>query len=219
VNDPKKEFWMRSVSLCVALAAGAMLLAGCGFQPGGQTASAKGGLAVIDLDQVAKSVGRTQEINESWKVRKSALDQQLQAAQKSFKEQIEAKEAEFGDQPTDEQKQTIAAYKQQANAKLLEAGRKAQANLEQYRNQMVASFRDEVRPFAKQVASEKGLSVVIPRNEGFLLSIDEGVDITNDVILSFQSKKPAAAPTAAAKPAAITPKPTTAAADSATETK
>lgn len=206
---------MRSGSLFVMLAAGAMLQAGCGFQPGGQLA-AKGGLAVIDLDQVAKSVGRTQEINESWKVRQNALAQQLQAAQKSFKEQITAKETEFGEQPTEEQQKTLAAMKQQANAKLLEADRKAKANLDAYRNEMVASFRNEVRPFAQQVASEKGLSVVIPKNEGFLLSVDPGVDITNDVILSYQSKKPT---TAAPKPAAITPKSTTAAADSGTDTK
>jgi Skp family chaperone for outer membrane proteins len=206
---------MRSGSLFVTLSAGALLLAGCGFQPGGQ-ATAKGGLAVIDLDQVAKSVGRTQEINESWKVRQNALAQQLQAAQKSFKEQISAKETEFGEQPTEEQQKMLTAMKQQANAKLLEADRKAKANLDAYRNEMVASFRNEVRPFAQQVASEKGLSVVIPKNEGFLLSVDPGVDITNDVILSYQTKKPTVT---AAKPAAITPKPTTAAADSGTDTK
>ena len=79
-------------------------------------------------------------------------------------------------------------------------------------------LQDEVRPFAQQVASAKGLGVVIPKNEGFLLSVDPGVDITNDVISAYQLKKPS--PSAAAPaPAAITPKPATAAAEPATETK
>ncbi|MDZ4687929.1 MAG: OmpH family outer membrane protein [Planctomycetaceae bacterium] len=212
---------MRSGSLFVALAAGAMLMAGCGFQPGGQSASAaKGGIAVIDLDHVAKTIGRTQEINDAWQVRKRAADQGLQNLQASFRDQINAKKAEFGEQPTDEQKQILANMGRQADSKLLENGRKAQADLDQFRNQMVAAFRAEVRPFAQQVASSRGLGVVIPKNEGFLLSIDPGVDITNDVISAYQLKKPvASAAVVAPAPAAITPKPATAAAESPNETR
>jgi Skp family chaperone for outer membrane proteins len=210
---------MRSGSLFVAWTAGAMLLAGCGFQPGSQTASApKGGMAVIDLDEVAKTIGRTQEINDSWQVRKRALDQALQQAQTKFRDEITAKKQEFGEQPTDEQQQTLIALEREANNRLLQAGRKAQADLEGFRNQMVAQFRAEIRPFAKQVATEKGLSIVIPRNEGFLLSVDPGVDITSDVISAYQFKKPAAS-AAPVQQAAVTPpaKPATAATDASSE--
>jgi len=211
---------MRSGSLFVAWAAGAMLLAGCGFQSGGQSASAaKGGMAVIDLDHVAKTIGRTQEINDSWQVRKSALDQALQQAQSKFREEIANKKAEFGEQPTDEQKTQLAAMERDATNRLLQAGRKAQADLENFRNQMVAQFRAEIRPFAQQVASSKGLSIVIPKNEGFLLSVDPGVDITNDVISAYQLKKPTPSAAPAAQQAVVTPpaKPTTAAAEASSE--
>jgi len=210
---------MRSGSLFVTLAAGAMLMAGCGFQPGGQSASAtKGGIAVIDLDHVAKTTGRTHEINEAWKVRKNALDQELQQGTKQLREQLAKQKEEFGEQPTEEQTQQLANMERNANTRLLEAARKAQAILEAYKNELVAAFRAEIRPFAQQVASAKGLGVVIPRNEGFLLSIDPGVDITNDVISAYQLKKPAAS-AAAPAPAAITPKPATAAAESSNETR
>ncbi len=192
-------------SLWAVVAAGVLLSVGCGFQPGGsQTASSVGGgLAVIDLDQVAKEIGRNTEINDSWQVRKNALDQALLKLQNNFNEQIQAKKAEFGETPTDEQKQHLANMQRDGQNKLVQAGRKAQADLEQYRQQMVARFRDEVRPYAKKVAADKGLAIVIPKNEGFLLSIDPAVDITNDVIAAYTIQKPA--PTAAAPQPAITP--------------
>lgn len=196
---------MRKASLWAAMAAGVLMSVGCGFQTAGPetAATAKGGLAVIDLDVVAKSIGRTQEINESWQVRKNALDQALQKLQLVFRDQINAKKQEAGEQATDEQKKQFAAMERDAATKLVQASRKAQADLDQYRQKMVAQFRAEIRPFAQQVASEKGLGVVIPKNEGFLLAVDPGVDITADVISAYSSKRPA--PTSAAPAKAVAP--------------
>jgi len=195
---------MRRISLFVALVAGSMLATGCGWQPSGQQA-ARGGLAVIDLDLMAKTCGRTMEINDALKTRESALNQQLQQGLVSLRKQIEDKKTEFGESPTEEQQQTLAAMDQKAVAMLQQARREAQVKLEQYRQNLVAQFRNEVRPWAQQVAAEKGLSVVIPKNEGFLLSVDPGVDITADVIKVYQAKKPAPATQTAAVPAPVKP--------------
>lgn len=192
-------------SLWAATVAGVLMSIGCGFQPGQSqsqaTSATKGGIAVIDLDVVAKSIGRTQEINESWQVRKNALDQMLQRLQASFNEQLTSKQQEFGEEPTEEQQRQLANMQRDAANKLVQASRKAQADLEQFRQQMVANFRAEVRPYAQQVASDKGLGVVIPKNEGFLLSIDPGVDITADVISAYAVKKPAPTPAKMETPA------------------
>lgn len=193
---------MRLGHAVVVLAAGALFSVGCGSQFGGASASsAKGGLAVIDLDVVGKSIGRTQEMNDALNVRKSALDQALQSGQAKLKQLITDKKDEFGETPTDEQKAQLAQLSRDANAQLVQATRKAQAQLEQERQTMIAQFRAEVRPIAQQVASERGLGVVIPKNEGFLLSVDPGVDITADVVKAYGSKKPAPAK-APVKPAA-----------------
>lgn len=196
---------MRFGSAVVVLAAGALFSVGCGSQFGGSSAStSKGGLAVIDLDVVGKSIGRTQEMNDALNVRKSALDQALQRGQADMKRQITDKKDEFGENATDEQKQQLAQMERNANAQLVQAARKAQAQLEDERQRMVAQFRAEVRPVAQQVASERGLGVVIPKNEGFLLSVDPGVDITADVVKAYGSKKPVA-PTAAKAPTKAIP--------------
>ena len=194
---------MRLGHAFLVLAAGALFSVGCGSQFGGASASSsKGGLAVIDLDVVAKSIGRTQEMNDALNVRKNALDQALQRGQADFKKQIADKKVEFGETPTDEQKATLVQMERNASAQLIQASRTAQAKLEQERQNMISEFRAEVRPVAQQVASDRGLGVVIPKNEGFLLSVDPGVDITADVVKAYGSKKPAAK--APAKPAAET---------------
>jgi hypothetical protein len=95
---------------------------------------------------------------------------------------------------------------QKAVSMLQQAKREAQVKLEQYRQSLVAQFRNEVRPWAQQVAADKGLSVVIPKNEGFLLSVDPGVDITADAIKVYQTRKPAPPAATAAAPA-TTPAP------------
>lgn len=194
---------MRLGHAFLVLAAGALFSVGCGSQFGGASASSsKGGLAVIDLDVVAKSIGRTQEMNDALNVRKSALDQALARGQADLKRQLTEKKDEFGETPTDEQKAQLAQMDRNAGAQLVQATRKAQAQLEAERQKMITDFRTEVRPIAQQVASERGLGVVIPKNEGFLLSVDPGVDITADVVKAYGSKKPAAK--APAKPAETT---------------
>ncbi len=195
---------MRRSNLWVAFVVCTMLTTGCGQQSGGSSATAaKGGLAVIDLDVVAKAVGRTREMNDALKLKQSSFDQALQRAKADFTKQIADKKAEFGETPTTEQQQQLVQMEQTANSQLLQGARKAQVALDEYRQQLVAEFRAEIKPTASQVAAEKGLGVVIPKNEGFLLAVDPGVDITADVIKAHQTARPAA--TAAAKPAAPAP--------------
>lgn len=203
---------MRSLPRFVVLAAGLLAAVGCGMQPGAQSAKVAGGLAVIDLDYVAKTIGRTEEISDALKVRKNALDQALAQVQAQAKDKLQQEQQAAGEQPTDEQKQKLAAFERKLNSELLQIARKAQADLETYRATLLTQFRTEVRPLAQQVAAEKGLGVVIPKNEGFLLSVDPGVDITAEVIKAYQTRKPA--PAAAAKATAAAPaaaKPATAA--------
>jgi len=194
---------MPRISLFVALVAGSMMAVGCGMQPGQQ--SARGGLAVVDLDYVAKAIGRTQDINDALKTRQAAYEQALQKGVGDLKKQLDDKKKELGETPTPDDQATLSGMERQAANALVNARSQAQRELENYRQQKVAEFRNEIKPWAQQIASEKGLSVVIPKNEGFLLSVDPGVDITADVIKLLQTKKPAPAPTAAAPAAPLAP--------------
>jgi len=212
---------MRRISLFVALVAGTAMAAGCGWQPGHQ-ASARGGLAVIDLDYIAKETGRSKEISDILSVQKNALDQYMANYQKKANEALDEKKKEFGEQMTDEQKKDLVTLANNLRGQVVQEGRKAQAAFENSRQKLLVQFRSEIKPLAQEIAANKGLSVVIPKNEGFLLSVDPGVDITADVIKAFHARKPApsAATAAAPAPAVKTPKPAnTAEASPSTETR
>ena len=161
----------------------------------------KGGIAVIDLDEVAKAIGRTQDINNTLQVRKNASEQALQKAQADAKDLLEKKKEEFGETPTDEQQKQLAAITNNLNNQLVQGARGLQSKMEETRQSLITSFRSEIKPIAQKIALEKGLAVVIPKNEGFLLAVDPGVDITGDVIkacLTRTPSAPAAAPAATA---------------------
>jgi Skp family chaperone for outer membrane proteins len=182
---------MRRTSLCVALVAGAIMAVGCGMQSGQPQASSSGGLAVVDLDVVAKSIGRTQEINELLRVRQNALNQELEKLQTKFNQEIAEKKKEHSNPPTDEEKALEAQWEKNKLALQLQAKQQATQALQAYRQEQLIAFRNEIKPLAQEVAAARGLSVVIPKNEGFLLSVDPGVDITADVIKAYSAKKPA----------------------------
>lgn len=174
-------------------------LVGCGMSlPTGtaSTSSTKGGIAVIDLDVIAKSVGRDHDIEEAVKARLNGMRQEIGRVAQSYQEQLEAKRKEYGDTPTDEQQNEIRRMQVLAQNNLAKLDREATLKLEQFKVEMIARFRTDVRPIAQEVASARGLSVVIPKNENLLLSVDPGVDITADVLKAVQSRsnKTAAAP-------------------------
>lgn len=191
---------MRRGSLFVVLAASVTLSAGCGYQPGGK--AVHGGLAVVDLDTVAQALGRSKEMENALTVRKSAWEQALKKGKDDLEKQIAAKKTEFGEDLSEEQKKQLAVWINNANQQLVQASRKAEQDLQIERQKLIADFRNEMGPLAQQIAAEKGLGVVIPKNEGFLLAVDPGVDITADLIKAYQMKKPAPAASATAASAA-----------------
>lgn len=215
---------MRKFGVCLALTGAAVWMTGCGMQLGGQSSS-RGGIAVVDLDKVAAESGRKLEMDEAFELQRNSVNQQLLALQSKAKEALEKKAQENGEDATDAQKRELAQMTLNARNNLAQIQNAAGGKLNEYKQVQVAKFRNEVKPLLTDVAAKRGLGVVIPKNDGLLLAVDPGVDITDDVIKAFREKRPAtsapaatapaaakAPETAAAKPASTAPK--TAAKDS-----
>lgn len=199
---------MQRISAGLLAVVGALAMAGCGFTGSSSNSAASGGgLAVLDLDAVAKSTGRSDDMAKAVKLREAGLNQQLAKAQAEASSKFEAKKAEFGEQPSDEQKKQLLQMQVDFNSQLGNLRRQAQAALEQFRQDMVVQFRNDIRPVAYEVASAKGLSIVIPKNEGFLLSVDPGVDITNEVVHKMRTAPKTTTTAAAPAPAATSSQP------------
>ncbi len=225
---------MRKLGICLALTGVTALMTGCGSS-GSAPATSRGGLAVVDLDKVAAETGRKAEMDEQYKMTASSVQQQLVSAQNNFQGQIDAKAKELGidlttkkpEEIPEEAKQQVGQMTLNARNILARAQNEYGAKLGEYKQTQIAKFRNDLKPVLQEVAAKRGLSIVVPKNEGLLLAVDPGVDITDDVIKAYREKKPAVAATAPAAapaaPAASTapakPAPKTAAKDADAEKK
>lgn len=188
----------RRVLSAVAIAS-LMLLAGCEPQGGDHAA-----LAIIDLDAVARALGRDDVIAQQINQANQQLAGELGQVATNLQQQVQARREEFeviGDEAEEELQQLTAV----ANQRLQQTQQLAQQRSAQFRQAVINSFRNEVTPYAQQIASERGavavLTVATP-----MLWFDSDVDITDEVIAEMRraglERASQPAPPPAAAPAA-----------------
>lgn len=157
-----------------------------------------GGVGVVDLDAVAKRLGRDIEMQNQVQERLASLNAKLASLQDSLRRLHEEKREKYGDEMTDEQIKELQLSQDRMDAQLREFNRKAQSELAVFRQALVDQFREQAKPVLRQVAAARGLSIVVPKNDGLLLTVDPAAEITDDVA----AKMPAVAPEDDESPAA-----------------
>ena len=188
------------------LACGLLIVSssGCGWFEGPQSA---GGLAVVDLDEVARQVGADGEIAQALQTREASLNSQLQVMKANYVQQLKDRKELYGENPTEAQSQQLVSINRQINMNLISAQQKATSHLTSHRSELILKFRGQVGPIAEQIAKQRGLSIVVPKNDGWLLAVDESVDITNDVAEALKPNwKPIVLPSAAPAPTTDSPR-------------
>ncbi len=199
---------MRCASKVAILFSFVLTFAGCGTQAQqgevgvtltGQDGPSTGGVAVIDLDEVAKRLGHDVEMVNSAQQAESSLNQQLANIQANFKKQFDDTKKELGEQPTEEQQQQLTTLGRQINVKLNESLQQARTNLSQHRLTLINRFREEVKPLALTAAHERGLGVVLTKNDSVLFAHASSVDVT-DRVVELMLARAASKPTAATAP-------------------
>ncbi len=173
---------MRTKLFLIFCPALVLLSTGCGWVGG----SSGGGVAVVDLDEVAKQIGASEEMSQALAARENDLNGQLQSLKANYVQQLESKKFEFGEERTEEQTTQLVAMGQQVKLNLAQAQRNAQGNLSAHRAQLIAKFREQVIPHAEKIAKQRGLSIVVPKNDGLLLAVDESVNITSEVATALK---------------------------------
>lgn len=162
-----------------------VLMVGC--QKSTEGPSAAGGIAVIDLDRVARELGSDKQITTAIQQRQAALNKQLVGIANAYIKQLD--EARKTVETKNEKSPvSLAQYEQKANKNLGVAKRQAQQNLSQHRGQLVKQFRDAVRPAAREAAKARGLGVIVTKQEGLLFDCAQECDITADVISRLRTK-------------------------------
>ena len=188
------------LSRCSIVILCGLLLAcvGCGKTAQGEQAVVKpeqqsvGGVGVVDLDLVAKRLGRDIEMKNAVEDRVTSLNKKLTTLQGSLRRLYEEKKEKFGDEPTEEQTAELRATEERMERELLELKRKSELELATYRQALVDQFREQAKPVLREVAAARGLSIVVPKNDGLLLTIDPKVEITDEVASKMPKSSEAA---------------------------
>jgi len=71
--------------------------------------------------------------------------------------------------------------------------------------QLVNQFRDRIKPAARRVAQERGLSVIVTKNDGFVFDYVSTADITDAVVDELLATAPATTAPAAPIPQPAAP--------------
>lgn len=183
---------MRRLEMAFGLAIVAGFVTGCG-QFGSSTPSARGGIAVVDLDKVAAETGRDRQLAQSLELAQNSLNESYAKSVDSARSQLNIKKKGYGDEISDDEKKEFSELERSAVTQLSQLQNQARAKFEQYKQTQISKFRMDLKPITQEIAAKRGLSVVIPKNEGLLLSVDPGVDITEDVIKILREKHPVVA--------------------------
>jgi Skp family chaperone for outer membrane proteins len=177
---------------------------------GSSTFAQKGGVAILDIDAVAKELGVEEQVRVTLLSMQESLNAELQKAQSTLQAQMNGVEQAAGENPTDEKKQEVLATNQQLNSEFNRLKMQAEQNLVQERVRLINDFRIKLEPVALEVAKGKGFDVVLMKVTPPLFASSPEVDITADTAKLAKSKGmqvpvTPAAPAPAATPAA--PKP------------
>ena len=158
-----------------------------------------GGVAVVDLDEVARQLGLDVAMSKDFTDGQTSLAKQLQTLQTTLKEKYHQKSIELDPRSVTDataaaaRKEQLAQFERELNLQLNQAQRTAQKELSDYRLRLVQRFRDEVVPMAQQAAAERGLGVVLTKNDTVLLTFDDAHDITAAVVAKLRAHRVAAA--------------------------
>ena len=186
---------------CWAIAAVlAATTVGCGWQSDQRPVASGGAVAVIDLDEIARRLGSDKQIADAVAQRQTALSQRLVDLAKSYSEQIAAQKKALPAEPAKQSDVTVASWEQQANANLNQVKQQAEADLYNHRLQLVQRFRDQIKPVARRVAQERGLSVIVTKNDSVIYDFTSTADITSAVVDELLAGSPPAPATPAPAP-------------------
>ena len=141
-------------------------------------AAQKGGVAVLDIDEVARQLGVEEKVRVDLLAMQNNLNADLQRTQETMQKQMDGVEKAAGEAPTEDQKRQILATNQQLNEEFNRLKAQAQNTLAQERIRMINDFRTRLEPIALKAAEELGLEVVLLKVTPPVFTYAKSVDIT-----------------------------------------
>lgn len=167
--------WLATGLLALAV----WMLAGCDDWTG------RSSVAVIDLDQVARALGRDDVIAQQINQATQQLSDQLTEVARTLQQELQEERGRYevmGDEAEQELQEKTAA----ANLRLQQTQQLAQQRAAEFRQAVINNFRAEVQPYASEAAKSRGAKAVITVATP-MIWFDSSVDITQDVIARMRA--------------------------------
>lgn len=158
---------------CVLLSS---VAAGCGDQ----ASSPKVKIGVVNLETVIKESGKVEQFQQQAGAIGQGLQGEINQFQKGLDEELEQKVAEFGATPTDEQKKMLENMKSIRQNQLMQVNQRARMYMENLEQQMVAQFRQDIRPIVEKLSTEEKFDLII-EDTAFVIAYDKALDVSSKV--------------------------------------
>jgi len=149
---------------------------------------------LVDLNVIARALGRDKEINTKLEEARTSLNTQLKQISSSLETQLKEKKSELDESNKGKKEEAIAASNQelqqlavQAQLQLKQKQNLAEQKATVFRAQLVNAFRQEVAKVAQQVAEKRGAITVLTVNADYLWYASS-IDITDEVIGIMRSQ-------------------------------
>lgn len=142
---------------------------------------------VVDLEAVAKAMGRDAEIAQRVEQATENLNTQLIQAAQEMDKQLQKQKAELGDSPTptDREKYRQAELRVQQQIRTNKAI--AEQARQSVRNEQILLFRKEVKPIAARIAQKRKATVVTIANQD-VVWFDPSADLTAEIIAEMRAQ-------------------------------
>ena len=181
--------WSGTGLLAGLVAMAFVAVSGCGQAPNHSASGGGSKTAVVDLNAVAKALGRDEAIQRQLQSATQQLNQKLVQAAQQMQQQLNEQQKQLSDSEKEASQEDLQKLKERfvrarRNVQVNKA--KAQLVQRQAKAQLVQQFRQEVKPIAQGIAEQQGADVVVVSNAN-VLWFDRSSDITDEVIAEMRA--------------------------------
>ena len=150
--------------------------------------SMRGRVAVVDLDAIAKTLGRdkviTNEVGRYLKTKQADINKERD----QLKAELAKEEKKLGKSPKPAQKADYENMARRSELQLRKDVIDARRGAVELRGKLISEFTDEVKPVAARLAKKKGFGLVLVKQPGMLF-IDDSADITAEVAKTLKARE------------------------------
>lgn len=172
---------LKKTSIAAVFAATLLSLTGCMHESGPV-------VALVDLDAIARQVGRSEVMTGELKALNDELTQSLQAEAEELKVEITTSLQALSASPTNEGKQRHQQLLARSSRALEESKRAAALKVNEKRKELIVTFRRDARPAVEKIARERGATLVLTTADNVLWA-DKTLNITAEVLAAMGGPK------------------------------